>query len=303
MVLVLPIGLRCSAPLHILSQMTILSLLDDKGFLTSAVDQYLPSARKYINNLATTGVDTLVKAAPLPVRIAYPYLKNSMARYMRSFRSGSRRLSYRGARKYRRRSTPNTRATYRMPIPRSVIKQDHAAVITQSLDQIRQHNIIMPARGSTQDDRVSNVIKVLDWRVSILFDKVNNQSPGDVRIIVFKWLQGYTSAVASSVLLETGTNLAAFLSPYFQQDARNYKIMLDQTIRFNGVTNASTNLVVGQNQLTWRRNFRLNQLVTFNADTADAGDVDYVLLVIPSQVAPVNLGNMVIKQSSRFVDV
>lgn len=283
--------------------MTILSLLDDKGFVSDALDKYIPSARAALNKYALTGVDSLVKAAPLPVRVAYPYFKRSMARYMRSFRSGGRRLSFRSARRYRRRSTPNSRATYKMPVPRSVIKQDHVAVSNQTLDQIRQHLAIFPARGTTQDDRTSNVIKCLDWRISILFDKVNNQSPGDCRIIVFKWTQGYTSPSPGSVLLDTSTNLTAFLSPYFQQDARNYKIMWDQVVRFNGVTNANTNLVVGQNQITWRHTFRLNQLVTFNGDTAIDADIRYCLLMIPSQVSPTVIGTAYLKQSVRFIDV
>lgn len=291
--------------------MTIVSLLDDQARSVGpllpkffeTVRGVAPSVAPVVRDFAVRRLDDLVATrAPTLVRVAYPFFKRSMARFSRGF-GRSRRLSFRGAKKYRRRATPTSRATYRMPVPRSVIKQDHTAITSDTLNSVIQKNVILPARGTGQDDRVSNVIKVLDWRISAVFDKVNNQSPGDVRVVVFKWIQGYVSPTPASVLLDTSTNLNAFLSPYFQQDAKNYKIMWDQVIRFNGVTNTTTNLVVGQNQVTWRHTFRLNQLLTFNGDLATDSDVKYVCVIIPSQVAPVVLGTVYFKQSVRFVDV
>lgn len=244
-----------------------------------------PVVAGVITPYATRAVKNFLNSVSTPRRKSKKMARFSSRRYGRR----SRRATFRSNRRFKR--APAGRATMITPVPRKEIKQVVLHQSASGLATIHQQELGLVSEGSSKDQRVSKVIRSVDLDVRGIISLPTGQTPINplVRIVVYRWDQGYVSPAPGSIF---DTDAApAVDGQYFQDNIKNYHVMYDKTFSVQPVqfdTSTPFNNI-GTTQFPFHIHRRLSKLITFLDEDTDAGDSRYFFEVIGEDATAVNV--------------
>lgn len=91
-------------------------------------------------------------------------------------------------------------------------------------------------QGDTPRARDGNAVRFKGIQYGYLGDKPSSVGCAVVRLVIFRWNQGYRAPITADIL-----NAPSTLSYYNHNTTKNYKILVDRLIKFTGeATTAST---------------------------------------------------------------
>lgn len=113
--------------------------------------------------------------------------------------------------------------------------------------------------------------KQLNWFLNIL--RPATKAYGTVRVIIFRWAQGYVAASTTSVLANAAYGLT---SPYNQEEIKNVRILLDRTfdtgVAGHDASNGNNKFPVSQFH---HGTISVSDQMTFVDDSGTSSDVKY----------------------------
>ena len=250
--------------------------------------------RSLVRSFARPISNYLANAASTALR---SYSRPNMVRYTRRAR-GRRSLSFRRARRtHRSRTYRSNRATVPTPLPRAEVKfagGSMLSLVTNHLGSI--HPVSQVPKGTSDSDREGGVIRSVSFNLRSVFQANTTAIAAvNLRVILFKWLQGFSSPSVLNIL----ENLpgAMINAPYKQSDARNYRVLYNQTHRSTSVSvgNAGTYAPVNKSFSITKR---LNDVITYNGPGLGDADSGYYIILISDSPSSYNESF-----SYRFIDL
>jgi len=263
--------------------------LTEEGFLPPAhtLDRkpYIPSDSlvKAIGSTALNLATPYLKRNYPLAYSAYKFAQRNIMPYARSYSRrtyGRKRASYSRGKKYRRsmayssRYPRKGRATVPVFQPRAEVKSKYTNFTYSNIPSTGQLTELGTlAQGTTQITRQGTVAKYINFQLGLdLTIDYLTATNKRIRVIIFKWNQGYISPTAASILEDVST--LPWISPYNQDTARHYTIMRDYMEELT--VNVNTNQA-GKSSV---RTIPINTQVTFQTTAADSGDVRFFLLLV-----------------------
>lgn len=225
-----------------------------------------------------------------------------MARYVRRGRRRyGGRLSFSKARSVPsyRRSVPANRVSVVQRFPRAQIKQNVVSVTQTSVALGGAINPITNiAHGTAEDDREGSVVKLLSFHIrGQVFRDIDSKNPVNaplfVRIVVFKWLQNYSSPSPTTIF----TSSPYYSAPFNQLEQKNFQVLYDELFTLSPTTFDGTDYTFPARTFSIRK--VLNTMISYNGPAATNGDTSYFVCVLPSDVS----NHTTMRIATRFIDL
>jgi len=121
---------------------------------------------------------------------------------------------------------------------------------------------------------------------------------GEVRLVIFRWDQGYVSPAPQAILDTTGPG-DYLLAPYSYDNIKNYTIIKDRIIRADNIHSSATD--VATKSYTFKVPTRGLE-ITYNADTTGSSDKRYFVVFYVAEEAETAMTAKLV-WSAQWVDV
>lgn len=248
---------------------------------------------------AFPGSRTATRVALKAAKAIMPYVRG---RRTRNLRGTTRRRTFASARRAGGRTYPANRATVRIPTaPRSEVKclnffGTTFPVIRSGANGFAELGPV--AFGTAANQRLGNVIRAISLQIGVYIQKVPSASNCfTCRVLLCRWDQGYVSP--SPIAFIEGSD--AFIGPYQQENAKNYKVLMDRTVNLppSGVL-TTTGANIAQSHFAFNDTIRLDKEVTFTATAGTDGDSRFFIMFFGSD--DIN-GEARVSAGYRYIDV